>query len=332
MTTTMPIAASIIAGAMDYAFGLDPGIWSKLPQDIIFNIIEVSDHSTQINWLRTRRQYYIHALPRVWSDLFIIWRDVVDREDETPEPTRLDYLAEKFACSDNPIKNKVRTIHVNYYREDPQSSPQDQVCPWHLMPSFYPLLSALPRLTCCVYQGALYQETLNAIATITTNLSTLEMRTNDCCTEEGRLIRYVHSQHVWTWEPWVEMRLDFNVLANLRGLQTLKIGRLQWAECVRLSEVVGTLRLRHLEISGCPWYACLDFEWFSSVTYFLQLLNDHQLDDFQKPWGCLPKTLETLILRNRYHWVVSYPICSFDRVFEQMLRKACQDCSRLRMI
>ena len=48
---------------------LDPTIWSNLPHDILLDIIEQSDLSTQINWSRTSRELFPVASSKIWGSL-----------------------------------------------------------------------------------------------------------------------------------------------------------------------------------------------------------------------------------------------------------------------
>lgn len=302
-----------------------------MPQEIIHKVIDVSDQPTQIRWVQTCRNLRDYTISKVWSDLYINFKDTANGEVKDTERTRLDCLVKDLPGMGDRGINKVRTLHVNCSRRNTQSPPQSQLKPQDLERWFRPLLSVLSGLTCCVYEGALYQASLRDIVETTPSLSTLELRINDWLIESGRF-RMIDERRIGHWEPWVAGDLDFSVLASMQNLQTLKIGRLQWWESIRLADVIGTLPLRHLELSACPWTYCFTAssrERYSSVTYFLVCLEQCR-QRLLSPSTGLPTTLETLFLRNRFHWVVSDAEVAVD--FEQLLRDACQERLNLRTI
>ena len=191
------------------------------------------------------------------------------------------------------------------------------------------LLSLLPNITSCVFYGALYRETLSQLVRKST-LKRLELRADDCYLQQA--FSSLDESRGWVWRRWSDLVLDFRVLARLRSLQSLKIGRLIHHEAQGLAERVVRLRLIYLEIHSSPWVKDKDprhHHLAGGKTYdpplmffFYSLL--HRNGPIHLSRG-LPSTLETLILRDRFH--------IFGRPTKQMsLRAACSNCQSLRRI
>ena len=190
------------------------------------------------------------------------------------------------------------------------------------------LLPLLPDLTSCTFDGALYGETLSQLVRIST-LKRLELHANDWYLQQS--CSYVDESRTWVWRRCSDLVLDFRVLANLKSLQTLKLGRLQHHEARGLAEGVARLRLIDLEIHSSPWVKDEDPRYYIAggkkydwpLMFFLYVLV-HRYRPNLLPRG-FPSTLETLVLRDRFHL--------FGNATRQIyLRAACRNCQSLRRV
>ena len=326
--------------AMIETVHLDSSIWSRTPEDIIFLIIEASDRATQISWSSTRRVFYNYSCRRIWSDLHISPFDI-DGYAGDPELWWWPGLTERhgkiyFMAKHASRKNKlahmgsyIRSLVVDV-RGDLAYALHNQPAPSQLsleiaIPTLLPLL---PNLISCAFDGALYRDTLSQLVRIST-LKRLELRMDDWYLQQG--CSYLDESRSWVWRRWSDLILDFRVLAKLKGLQSLKIGRLQHHEARGLAEGVARLRLINLEIHSSPWvndedprhYLAGGKTYDSPLMFFFCSLNGHG-GPSPLPKG-LPSTLETLILRDRFH-IFGLPT---KHVY---LRAACWNCRSLRRI
>lgn len=325
---------------MGESIHMDPLIWSKTPEDIIFIIIKASDRATQISWSSTRRLFYNYSCPRIWSHLDISPFDI-DGYAGNPElwwwpgPTERDgkiHFMAKHASRENKLARMgsyiesllidVRGDLTHALRNEPAAS---QSALEFAIPTLLPLL---PKLISCVFDGALYRETLSQLVQIS-NLKHLDLRGDDWYLQQA--CSYVEESHSWVWRRWSDLVLDFRVLANLKSLQSLKIGRLQHHEARGLAEGVALLRLIRLEIHSGPWvkdedprhYLAGGITYDSPLMFFFYSLT-RTYGSGLLPRG-LPSTLETLILRDRFH--------VFGKPTKQIyLRAACKNCRSLRQI
>ncbi|KAM0801114.1 hypothetical protein BDR22DRAFT_209778 [Usnea florida] len=322
------------------AIDMDPLIWSNTPEDIIFLIIKASDRATLVNWSSTRRVFYNYSCPRIWSHLDISPVDI-DGYAGNPElwwwpgPTERDgkiHFMEKYASHETKLTRMssfvdsllvdVRGDLKHALRNEPAASQSA------LEIAILALLSLLPNLTHCIFDGALYRETLSQFVQIP-NLKNLDLRGDDWYLEQA--CSYIEESHSWVWRRWSDLVLDFRVLANLQSLRSLKVGRLQHHEARGLAEGVLRLRLVYLEIRSSPWVKDEDPRHYlaGGITYDSPLMFFFY--SLTRPYGQglmprgLPSTLETLILRDRFH--------VFGRPTKQTyLRTACKNCRSLRRI
>lgn len=162
----------------------------KTPRDIIFLIIEASDRATQISWSSIRRVFYNYLCPRIWSHLEISPFDI-DGYAGNPElwwwpglkehHGKIHFMA-KHAGRENklaPMGSYIESLLVDVrgdlthtLRNQPAGS---QMSLEIAIPKLLPLL---PNLTSCVFDGALYRETLSQLVHISA-LKRLELRADD---------------------------------------------------------------------------------------------------------------------------------------------------------
>ncbi|KAL9068047.1 MAG: hypothetical protein Q9161_006492 [Pseudevernia consocians] len=325
---------------MDETVHMDPSIWSKTPGDIIFLIIEASDRATQISWSSTRRVFYNYLCPRIWSHLEISPFDI-DGYAGNPElwwwpglkerHGKIHFMA-KHASRENELARMgsyIESLLVDVRSDLTPTLPNQPAASQLSLEIAIPkLLPLLPNLTSCVFDGALYRETLSQLVHISA-LKRLELRADDWYLQQG--CSYLDESRSWVWRRWSDLVLDFRVLANLKSLQSLKVGRLQHHEARGLAEGVARLRLVNLEIHSSPWvndedprhYLAGGKTYDSPLMFFFYSLI-HRYDSNLLP-SALPSTIETLILRDRFH--------AFGKPTKQnYLRAACRDCRSLRRI
>ncbi len=318
---------------------MDPSIWSKTPEDVMFLIIEASDRATQICWSSTRRVYYNYLCPRMWSHLNISPSDI-DGYAGNPELWWWPGLTERhgkihFMAKHASRKNKLARIgsYIESLRVDVRGDlthalyNQPAASQLSLEIALPTLLPLLPKIISCVFDGALYRETLSQLVRIT-NLKRLELRADDWYLQQGS---YLDESRTWIWRRWSDLVLDFRVLANLKSLQSLKVGRLQHHEARGLAEGVARLPLIDLEIHSSPWvkdedprHSLAGGKTYDSPLVFFFYSLTHRYDSNLSPTG-LPPTIETLILRDRFH-VFGKP------TKQKYLRAACRDCRSLHRI
>lgn len=319
---------------------MDSSIWSRTPEDIIFVIVKASDRATQISWSSTRRVFYNYLCPRIWSELHISPFDI-DGYAGNPElwwwpglkerHGKIHFMA-KHASRENQLARMgsyIRSLVVDV-RGDLAHTLRNEPAPSQssLEIAIPILLPLLPNLTSCVFDGALYRDTLRQLVRIST-LKRLELRADDWYLQQG--CSYLDESRSWVWRRWSDLILDFRVLARLKGLQSLKIGRLQHHEARGLAEGVARLRLINLEIHSSPWvndedprhYLAGGKTYDSPLIFFFYSLTRHY-GPSPLPKG-LSSTLETLILRDRFH-VLGLPA---KQIY---LRAACSNCRSLRRI
>ncbi|CAD6581096.1 MAG: hypothetical protein ASARMPREDX12_000352 [Alectoria sarmentosa] len=319
---------------------MDPLIWSKMPGDIIFLIIKASDRATQISWSSTRRVFYNYSCSRIWSDLSISPFDIdgcAGNSELWWWPARLErygkiHFMAKHARQQNKLARMgsyIESILVDArgdlkhaLRNEPAASQRALEV---ALPTLLPLLPILSR---CVFDGALYRETLSQLVQIS-NLKHLELRGDDWYLQQG--CSYIEDSHSWVWRRWSDLILDFRVLANLKSLRSLKIGRLQHHEAQGLAEGVARLQLINLEIHSSPWVKDEDprhnlagNKTYDSPLMFFFYSMTRRRGPGLSPRG-LPSTLETLILRDRFH-VYGKPT---KHIY---LRAACRNCRSLRRL
>ena len=295
---------------------MDPIIWSKTPEDIIYLIIEASDRATRVNWSSTCRVFYNYSCPRIWSDLEISSFDV-DGYAGNPElwwwPGGIERIGKihfiaKYASRESKLARMgacIQSLVVDVRGDQPHARcSQPAASQLSLEIAIPTLLPLLPNVTTCVFDGALYRETLSQLVGVP-NLKRLELRADDWYLQQG--CSYLDDSHSWVWRRWSDLILDFRILANLRNLQSLKIGRLQHHEARGLAEGVAKLRLINLEIHCSPWVRDEDprhyltgGQTYDSPLMLLFYSLVRRCGPSLLP-SALPSTLETLILRDRFH-------------------------------
>lgn len=319
---------------------MDPWIWSKTPQDIIFLIIKASDRATQINWSFTRRVFYNYSCSRIWSDFSISPCDIDGCAGNSelwwwpgqPERYGKIHFMAKHASQENKLARMgsyIESLLVDVRGDLKHALRNEAAASQRALESAIPtLLPLLPNVTRCVFDGALYRETLSQVVQIS-NLKYLKLRGDDWYLQQG--CSYIEESNRWVWRHWSDLVLDFRVLANLKSLQSLNIGRLQHSEARGLAEGVARLRLINLEIHSSPWVKDEDPRHYLAggktydsplMFFFYSLIRRH--GPGLLPRG-LPSTLEALILRDRFH-VFGTP------TKQSYLRAACRNCRSLRRI
>ncbi|KAL9137438.1 MAG: hypothetical protein Q9175_001362 [Cornicularia normoerica] len=168
------------------------------------------------------------------------------------------------------------------------------------------LLKRLPILQSFTYLGPLSAKVLAAIIQVD-SLRVLQVRNgND-------VVKVLTTPPTTPTIPWIDFTLDWSVLANLKGLQALEVGRLIRHEARGLATGVASLKLRRLHLSCWGW----EYEAFetsrslgstdhaSALVMFLNALTTLDLRGCQTFHG-LPSTLQHLVLVDKYHtWIPS---------------------------
>lgn len=325
---------------------MDPSTWSTTPLDIMFLIIEASDRATQIKWSSTCQVFYNYTCPRIWSDLEVSCSDI-DGYLGDPElwswPSRIErygkiHFMAKHASRESKLARMnscIQTLIVDIRPNQTQAlCDQAAVSQLSLDLAIPTLLPLLPNLTACVFDGSVYCKTLSQLVKVST-LKRLELRADDWYLQQGD--PDPDESRSWVWRRWVDLPLKFRVLANLQNLQSLRIGRLHHEEAKGLAEVVANSRLINLEIRSSPWVSDDDLrrvpagrQWFDSplMFFFYFLGRRHGPGLLPK---ALPSTLETLILRDRFH-----PFTQIDAFApstkHHWICAACRNCRSLRRI
>lgn len=316
----------------------DPAVWSNLPRDVLFNIIELSDLSTQINWSCTSRELFPIASSKIWRSLRVRSSEVTtyvaivsgqrstDRMDGI-----LHFLLESayrrhnrwshVFASDHPCGTFIlRPFGVERYFHPKQL---DVTLPvWHLkhlqvkntgFDGQHPvcnqfdmdqvltaLLQRLPNLQSFNYLGPLSPKGLAAIVQVH-SLRVLQLRNgND-------VLKVPTPPTLTSTIPWIDFAVDWSALACLNGLQALEVGRLSRYEARLLASGVVSLKLRRLHLSCWGWEyentvatgAMGSTGYTSALVMFLDALTTLDLRDGQTCRG-LPSTLEHLVLIDKY--------------------------------
>lgn len=331
---------------MEEIVHMDPSTWSRTPVDIIFLIIETSDRATQIKWSSTCQVFYNYTCPRIWSELEIScfdihgyagnpelcsWPDGIERHG------KIHFMA-KHASRESKLarmNSRIQTLIVDVRRnQTPALCNQAAVLHLSLEIAMPILLPLLPNLTACVFDGALYGQTLIQLVKVTT-LKRLELRADDWYLHQGD--PNPNESRSWVWRRWFDLPVNFRVLANLKNLQSLKVGRLHHEEAKGLAKVVAKLRLIDLEVHSSPWVRYDDRrrvpagrQWFDSPLMFFFYFLGRRRGPGILP-KALPSTLETLILRDRFHPFTQ--IDAFAPPTKQLwICAACRNCRSLRRI
>ena len=111
-------------------------------------------------------------------------------------------------------------------------------------------LPLLPNPTSCAFDRSLSRETLSQLVR-KSSLKRLELRADDWCLQQA--CSSLEEPRSWVWRQWSDLVLDLRVLAKLKSLQSLKVGRLTHHEAQDLAEGVARLRLIKLDIHSSLW-------------------------------------------------------------------------------
>ena len=162
------------------------------------------------------------------------------------------------------------------------------------------LLQRLLKLRSFRYLGPVSQKALVSIVQVN-SLRVLQIRTGN------EVLKVPSGHNPIPTMPWEDVPLDWIVLANLKGLQALEIGRLISGEGHRLAQGVATLDLRRLHLSCWGWESENSppnpFLLSSNTSALVSFLNALTTLDLRGDPTCrgLPSTLEHLVLKDKYH-------------------------------
>lgn len=321
----------------EYEHGLDPTIWSKLPHDVVLNVIEQSDLPTQINWSCTSRAIFLDASSKIWSSLRVRSSAITayglivagyrstDRADGVVHfllesayrrHNKWDHVlasdrTREFILRPNGVERYshrnqlIATLPVSHVKDlgiDNQGfNDQHPICDQfdmdHVLSS---LLQSLPKLRSVNYVGPLSAKTLAAIIQVD-SLRVLQVRNG------SDVLKVPTSPTATPTVPWTDFPLDWSVLANLKDLQELEVGRLIHDEVRGLAKAVVSLNVRKLHLSCWGWEyentlpsrSMPPTEGKSTLVEFLEALTTLDLGDGQMGRG-LPSSLEHLVLVDRF--------------------------------
>lgn len=317
---------------------LDPTIWSKLPHDIFFNIIEHSDLPTQINWSCTSRSIFPIASCKIWSSLrvrsseltayfsivsgqrstnhadgivhFLLessyrnyhtWKHVYVSDSTggafVHRPNGVEkYTYPKQITATLPV-SRVQDLSIDNQGFDDQHHICNRFDMDHVLPT---LLKRLPKLQCFTYVGPLSAMVLAAISQVD-SLRVLHARNSNDVLE----VRTTPTPNLIM--PWIDLPLNWSVLAKLKILQVLEVGRLARDEALGLARGITSLNLKRLHLSCWGWeYKGIDLSrpmrsaaYTSALVIFLEALMTLDLRSDATCPG-LPPTLEHLVLVDKY--------------------------------
>ena len=323
-------------------YELNPIIWSKLPYDILHNIVEHSDLSTQINWSCTSRAIFPVASSNIWHSLYIFSSEITayvhivfGQRSRNHADGIVHFLLERahrkyhtshhlytgdlthgaFVHGANEVekysqaKQIYATLPISRVKDleiDNQGfHAQHPICNKADMDHVLPvLIKCLPNLQSFKYIGPLSASSLAAIIQVG-GLRVLEAR-------NGNDVLQAPTRPSPTFiMPWLDPSLDLSVLANLQGLQTLEVGRLTRHEACGLAKGVASLKLRNFHLSCWGW----EYEnsipsrsmhskaYTSPLVLFLEALTTPGLSI---PPTCrgLPSALKALALIDRYYSLI----------------------------
>ena len=312
---------------------LDPGLWSKLPQEILLSIIDKSNKATLVGWSETCQTYHTYAQVRVWERLLVEYGPRKDR-------TSLNLDLEKAPPAGSPVK------HITIDFRDPAEFPTltkykrsralSEIslinCRWPTITSldFRGPLNGLPWQDIIAFQNL--RELKIRMGEVSRPASPYDsmctIRTTDRSTMDSRILP--------STPPFLR---GFERLPNLEWLQSLCVGKLTQGESTALARGIETLKLKSLEVSALdysnPWQQELPpapdtidpYETDSPVLSLLWFICNP--DPSRATLESLPVTLIRLVLsdRNRYkldkEMLEEYPT---------LLTKSIQDCTELQTL
>ena len=342
---------------------MDPTIWSNIPYDILLNVIVHSDLSTQINWSCTSRAMFPIASCEIWESLrlrsseisaynsivtglrapsradsilhFLLessyrhhdkWGHVLARNRHTLQTFvhrrhGLElYLHPRQLIATLPI-SRVKDLEIDNQGFDNQHPICSRLMIEHFLSH---ALRRLPNLQSFHYLGPVSPRALMTIVEVS-SLKVLRIRTSNDILKTPT--RRLSGTFVMPWEdPW----LDWMVLAKLKNLEVLEVGRLVFTEAPRLAYGVASLNLRRLHLSCWGWElggtvpGCfIRCRTLSPLLVFLKALTTLELDRGPARRG-LPPSLEHLVLIDKYYNPIS--------LLHELIATAILPCNSLKTI
>ena len=331
-------------------FSLDPKIWSRSPDDILFLIIPYLDIRSQKQWAQVSQTFYSYACSRIWRDVRVEVSHfdtyVLLHEKKEPSTANTSQGIVHFLIN-NPFRPNTNLVfggfrgpgeaqdvmlmqhvqksirlpllemplpgsHVRILRIDTS----DSVCLKSSLDSVLPvLLQCLPRLYKIFYDGPLAQSTLAAFLH-SRSLKTLIIRRALCFKKPtGDLNSGVASG--------TDSSLDFRVLrSGQQNLNCLTIGRLKQNEAKALAEIIPSMRLIGLSLDCYGLIRDrgdhINFECSDSVSPLLSFIQHLSTT------GGFPSGLIRLRLSDIFHKKI-FPLF-------QLIAKMIQPCSSLEIL
>lgn len=246
---------------------LDASIWSRLPREMAYTVIDESDLQTQIEWSCTCLDLFLYVSNKIWRHLHLHevtrspWkrrlRFLLEKRRYWPteEHARISYGTELTGPLTCARKNTPRDT-VNIALALP---PLDHVrcldigldasngCTQsEIMDYLRALCRRCARLIACSFMGPLYQTTLLELAKIET-LRSLSIRIHVNNREEALVAPG------GDFMPQDQLVLNFGVLSRLRTLRCLEIGDSVRQEAHGLARSLATLDLEELTVVCCTF-------------------------------------------------------------------------------
>ena len=338
---------------------LDPAIWSKAPHDILLKIIEHSDPSTQTSWSCTSRNIFLDASSIIWNSLCLRSSDIkgyISTVSGQRSPNRADGIVhfllesayrrhnlwdhvfakdrtggvfiyrpngvEKY-CDYQQLIATLPVSHVKYLEVDHQGFDiAHPIANRNQMDlTLRTLLKRLPKLRSLKYVGPFSDRTLAAIIPVH-SLRELQVRNSKVVVEmPTNTSRFFNMR-------WIDLAQDWSVLADLKGLQSLEVGRLMREEAAGLAQGIAALPLRRLHVSSWGWeYKDWDpsttvrpSTYTSALVMFLDALMEADLQN-DHAHGGLPSTMVHLVLIDKYYSCIPS--------LHQLLATAISPCAKL---
>lgn len=319
---------------------LVPEIWSKLPHDILFSIVDCLDIPDLVEWSCVNRTFFPYASARVWRTLRIkachieTYSRLLDSEIEGNEEalrhTIVHFLTHNAHRQDAALVFQgLRSLDtpMHMYRPNveypdqkfvglssmPASLPGSWVrhlelsardAPMHLDPKsgivLSQLLVHLDGLRKLSYDGKLNPCTLAKITEIRT-LTSLSLTMGSEQVSLPSNFRLDRGSRT-------PVMLDFGLLATLPYLRTLCVGHLTHGEATGLARATMSLKLERLQVSTHGWLifhggkpiVARSYRLASPLVVFLNALGTLPLVDESQPRG-FPRTIRSLGLCDRYY-------------------------------
>ena len=346
---------------LESEYKLDPNVEMSLPYDVILQIVEHSDLPTQIKWSYTSRALFLSVSRKIWSSLRVHSSDIIayalsvsgqrfpSRADsivhfllESAQRRHIvwDHVSARDPTSGASIHRPngveihsdlmqltatLPIAHVKHLEIDNQGFDiQHPVCDQSDMDFVLAtLLERIPMLRSFRYLGPFSAKNLASIIQVH-SLKVLLIRNGTDVFDPTRPPTFLNI-------PWIDYTLDWGVIASLKGLQVLEIGRLIRHEATGLAKVVASLKLRRLHVSCWGWEygtpessGYIRFRIYTfTLVLFLDALMTLGLHDNQVLRG-LPSTLRHLVLIDKYHALLPS--------FHQLLAAAISPCENLKML